>query len=37
VPPEYLLIIPKIEIKDKINIDKRNSYILDALNAQIPK
>jgi hypothetical protein len=33
----HLLGIPKLEIKDKINIDKINFYILDALNAQAPR
>jgi hypothetical protein len=37
VPPGHLLSIPKIEIKDKININKRTFYIFDTLNAQIPK
>jgi hypothetical protein len=35
--PGHLLSIPKIEIKDKINFDKISFYILDALNAQVPK
>jgi hypothetical protein len=30
-----LLSIPKIEIKDEINIDKITFYILDALNVQV--
>jgi hypothetical protein len=30
-----LLNIPKIEIKDKINIDKITFYIFDRLNAQV--
>jgi hypothetical protein len=33
----HLLSIPKIKIKDKINIDEITFYILDALNAQIPR
>jgi hypothetical protein len=32
-----LLSIPKIKIKDKINIDKITFYIFDELNAQIPR
>jgi hypothetical protein len=37
MPPGHLLSISKIEIKDKINIDKITFYILDALNAQVPR
>jgi hypothetical protein len=37
VPPGHLLSMPKIEIKDKINVDKTTFYILDVLNAQIPR
>jgi hypothetical protein len=33
----HLISILKIEIKDKINVDKTTFYILDALNAQIPR
>jgi hypothetical protein len=37
VPQGHFLSIPKIKIKDKINIDKRTFYIIDALNAQISR
>jgi hypothetical protein len=33
----HLLSIPKIKIKDKINIDEITFYILDTLNAQVPR
>jgi hypothetical protein len=33
----YLLSISKVKVKDKVNIDKRTFYILDALNAQVPR
>jgi hypothetical protein len=37
VPPGHLLSIQKIEIKNKINIDKETFYILDELNVQISR